>query len=94
MIREKPFSSLQQATEWLEYLAKFKRLDQLQPLSLEMNLFQYLLLDVIIAIGGALLLVFAVLVLCIRLCLRKCRGKGRKDVKGEGKPKKGKNKKE
>jgi len=73
MIREKPFSSLQQATEWLEFLAKFKRLDQLQPPSQELYLFQYLLLDAIAFIFLVLVIVFFLARFCIKACLRRCK---------------------
>jgi len=78
MIREKPFSALQQATEWLEYLAKFKRLDQLQPQSHDLYLIQYLLLDIVICLASIFFLVFALVKCCLCFCVRKCRRGGEK----------------
>jgi len=79
MIREKPFSSLQQAVEWLEYLAKFKRLDQFQPQSHDYFLFQYLLLDIIVVFVILIFTVFALLALCVKFSLRVCRKKTKKE---------------
>lgn len=87
MIREKPFSSLQQATEWLEYLAKFKRLDQLQPQSHHLYLAQYLILDVIIFVLAIIIGVFALIGFCIRLCIRVCCKRSSQSA-GQGKKKK------
>jgi len=87
MIREKPFSAYEQATEWLEYLAKFKRLDQLQPQSHELYLFQYLLLDIVVFFALIFVVTFVLIKCCVKLCVRKCR-KGEKKQEKKDKKKK------
>lgn len=57
--RDRPMTALQSAVYWTEYVIRHKGAPHLQPASVRLPLYQYLLLDVIVV----LLLIFSTIVL-------------------------------
>ncbi len=71
MIRRKPYSPLDLALDWVEFLAEFKTLDNLLPESRNMGLFRYYLLDVLSVACLVSVACFWTVVYCLCWCYRK-----------------------
>ncbi len=73
MIQKKPVSSYDLAINWVEFLAEFKTLETLQPISRKMSLVKYYVVDVLsVAFGilflGAFMFLKLMKLVCSRIC--------------------------
>ncbi len=79
MIQKKPVSSYDLAINWLEFLAEFKSLETLQPISRKMSLVKYYMVDVLSVTFGILFLGFFLILKMMKLlCSRICGAKKQK----------------
>lgn len=71
MLKTKPIKSEELAVGWIEYLAEFKNLTHLQPVSIELNLVEYFLIDVIATLSITIIFMMYVCFCSTRYLIRK-----------------------
>ncbi len=79
MMKKKPVSSYDLAINWVEFLAEFKSLETLQPISRKMSLVKYYMVDVLSVMFGIIFLGFFIVLKLMKLiCSRICGAKKQK----------------
>ncbi len=73
IFRDRRRTPVEEAADWIEYVIRHGGAKHLRSAALDLNVFQYLLLDVIAVLLVALLTIFAILICCCKLCFRGCR---------------------
>ncbi|XP_072014712.1 UDP-glucuronosyltransferase 2A2-like isoform X4 [Amphiura filiformis] len=73
IFRDRSRTPAEEAADWLEYVIRHGGAKHLRSAALDLNIFQYFLLDVMAVLLVAFLTVFAILICCCRLCFRGCR---------------------
>nr|XP_021201480.2 UDP-glucosyltransferase 2 [Helicoverpa armigera]WRX06237.1 UGT43A1 [Helicoverpa armigera] len=69
--KDRPLSPMNTAIFWIEYVAKYKGVDNLKPSAADLPMYQYLMIDVILVLGSVFLLLPFAIVKLIFLIVRK-----------------------
>lgn len=72
IFRDKPRTPPELAADWIEYVIRHDGAQHLRSAALDLNVFQYLLLDVILTLMVALVALTLVIFCSCKVCVRGC----------------------